>query len=190
MMKNTSLSRETSPEAAHQASDGSGQSVSKRSSTGQETVAITRTQHLIPALAILLLSMSVAYLSFTREPAAAFLFPRFIGAVMLLLALWNFARAATGVARVGVGLGTRLVLTVLPGVVIMSVFVLFAAKYFGFYAASWVAFISVYSLYDPASHLSLAVWIKRLLITTGFMAVVYGLFAMLLKVQTPRGIFF
>jgi len=78
----------------------------------------------------------------------------------------------------------------LPGVVMMTFFILFAAKYFGFYAASFVAFLSVYALYDPASHLSIASWVKRLLVTSGFMLVIYGLFALLLKVQTPRGMFF
>ncbi|MFK8082605.1 MAG: tripartite tricarboxylate transporter TctB family protein [Granulosicoccus sp.] len=150
----------------------------------------TRAQHLVPASIILALALSVAYLSFTREPAAAFLFPRFIGSVMLLLALWNFLRAVLGMARIGDGLSAHVVRNLLPGVVLMSVFALFAAKYFGFYVASWVAFFSVFSLYDPASHLAVASWVKRVLITTLFMSVIYCLFTLLLKVQTPRGLFF
>ncbi|MFK7860491.1 MAG: tripartite tricarboxylate transporter TctB family protein [Granulosicoccus sp.] len=150
----------------------------------------TRTQHLVPAIVILVLAISVAYLSFTREPADAFLFPRFIGSVMLLLAIWNFLRAVLGMARIGDGLSASAVRNLLPGVVLMSVFALFAAKYLGFYVASWLAFLSVYSLYDPASHIAIGTWGKRVLITTAFMTVIYCLFTLLLKVQTPRGLFF
>lgn len=173
-----------SPAQAARSNDSTG-------STGRANPVkpMTRLQHLIPAVVILALSLTVAYLSFTREPAAAFLFPRFISAVMLLLAVWNFIRAALGVARVGDGLSNRLLMNLLPGVALMSVFVLFAAKYFGFYAASWVAFFSVYSLYDPASHLSINSWIKRLVVTSVFMIVIYCLFSLLLKVQTPRGLY-
>lgn len=157
---------------------------------GEGGVAMNRSQHLIPAAIILILACTVAWLSFTREPAAAFLFPRLIGSVMLVLALWNFLRAASGLARVGDGLSKRAVFNFLPGTVLMSVFALFAAKFLGFYVAGWLAFLGVFSLYDPASHLRVQSWIKRLVITTGFMAVIYGLFSLLLKVQTPRGIFF
>jgi len=155
-----------------------------------ESVVTSRAQHLVPAIVILVLAMSVAFLSFTREPAEAYLFPRFIGSVMLLLAIWNFFRALLGMARVGEGLSLQAVRNLLPGVLLMSVFTLFAARYFGFYVASWLVFLSVYSLYDPASHLAIGTWIKRLLVTTAFMGVIYCLFSLLLKVQTPRGLFF
>lgn len=152
--------------------------------------ANTRLQHLVPATIIVSLAFIVAYLSFTREPADAFLFPRFIGSVMLFLAIWNFVRALLGMARIGDGLTRQVVTNVLPGVVLMTVFALFAAKYFGFYVASWFAFLSVYSVYDPASHGALSTWTRRLLVTSAFMTVIYCLFTVLLKVQTPRGLFF
>lgn len=155
-----------------------------------DSAPISRIQHLIPASAVLLLAIVVAWLSYTREPSAAFLFPRIIGSVMLVLALWNFIRALLGMARVGDGLDVRTIVNVLPGLIVMSLLVYLAARYLGFYCASWLAFLSVYALYDPASHLSGKVWIRRLLVTTGFMAVIYGLFSMLLQVQTPRGILF
>ncbi|MDG1425628.1 MAG: tripartite tricarboxylate transporter TctB family protein, partial [Paracoccaceae bacterium] len=46
------------------------------------------------------------------------------------------------------------------------------------------------SLYDPGSHTEIRTWVKRLIITAVFMVVMYGLFAKLLKVYTPREIFF
>ena len=155
-----------------------------------QAVQLTRTQHLIPAIVILALALVVAWLSFTREPASAFLFPRMIGSVMLLLAIWNFLRAFLGMARIGDGLSKRAVANLLPGLVLMALFVFFAARFFGFYVASYAAFLGIYSLYDPASHVSAATWMKRVIVTTGFMLVIYGLFTLLLKVQTPRGMFF
>lgn len=154
-----------------------------------ETMPLSRTQHLVPAAAVLVLAITVAWVSFTREPSEAFLFPRMIASVMLLLALWNFIRASLGMARVGEGLTRQEVGVIAPGLCVIVLLVYVAARYLGFYSASWLAFLSIYSLYDPASHASPAVWVKRVLITTAFLCVIYALFSLLLQVQTPRGLF-
>ena len=146
-----------------------------------------RAHHLVPAVLVLVLAGWVAWLSFTREPAGAFLFPRLIGSVMLALALWNVARAALGLSRVGDGLTLGGVATIAPGVLIMLALVLFAAKALGFYAASTLAFFALYSFYDPAPHTAWRSWARRLVVTLAFMLVIYCLFTLLLKVQTPRG---
>lgn len=152
-------------------------------------MSATRTQHLVPAIAVLGIAATVTWLSFTREPAGAFLFPRLIASVMLVLAIWNAARAALGLARVGSGITARETLTVLPGVIVMLAYVLFAAKALGFYLASFLTFVILYALYDPASHLSVRSWARRLVTAALFMLVIYALFTLLLKVQTPRGLF-
>ena len=149
-----------------------------------------RVQHLVPAIAILVLAIVVAWLSYTREPAGAFLFPRLIATVMLVLAIWNGARVALGLARVGDGLDVKEAIAILPGVIVMLVYVLIAAKWLGFYVASFATFIILFSLYDPSSHLKSGTWLRRVAIAAGFMLVMYGLFSMLLKVQTPRGLYF
>ena len=64
------------------------------------------------------------------------------------------------------------------------------AMHFGLLAALAIAFFILLSLYDPAPHTAIKSWIKRIIITACFMAVMYGLFALLLKVYTPREIFF
>lgn len=148
-----------------------------------------RAQYVVPALIVLALAGTVAYLSFTREPVEAFLFPRLIAVVMLTLATWNFIRAARGVSRVGDGLSLKSMLTIAPGIVVLGVYVFFAAEYLGFYVSSTIAFFLLFSLYDPASHTQLRSWVRRIIITALFMLVIYALFALLLKVQTPRGIF-
>lgn len=153
-------------------------------------MSATRTQHLVPGALILLLAAVVTWLSFSREPAEAFLFPRLIASVMLVLALWNFLRAVLGLAKVGNGVSAAQVIALLPGLVVMLVYAFYGAKTFGFYTASAATFIVLYALYDPAPHSSLRAWAKRIIVTGGFMTVIYLLFALLLKVQTPRGLFF
>ncbi|MEE9333692.1 MAG: tripartite tricarboxylate transporter TctB family protein [Granulosicoccaceae bacterium] len=152
-------------------------------------MSANRAQHIVPAILVLLLAGTVAWISFTREPADAYLFPRLIAGAMLILATWNFIRAAAGLAKVGGGVNAKELLAILPGLLVMVVFVFFAAKKLGFYVASITAFFVLYSLYDPSPHTKPMVWLKRVVISLMFMAVIYGLFTLLLKVQTPRGMF-
>lgn len=150
----------------------------------------SRYQHIIPAGIVLLLAGVVTWLSFTQEPAESFLFPRVISVVFIVLAAWNFLRAVTGLAKVGSGLTAEIAKNVLPGLVVMAIFVFWAAKAVGFYVSSTLAFFIIYSLYDPVAMSSGKDWGKRIIITAAFMAVIYCLFALILQVQTPRGIFF
>ena len=145
-------------------------------------------QHVATATGILLSAIAVVWFSFMGEPVEAFLFPRILSVVMLGLAAWNAYRAWSGLARVGVGLGGQEFNYMLPGLVVSLALVFFCAKFIGFYTASAVSFFIVYSVYDPTPITSLTSWIKRLAITAGFMLVIYLLFAVLLQVQTPRGL--
>ncbi len=149
----------------------------------------SRIQHVIPGALILAIALLVTYLSFTEEPAEAFLFPRIISVAFVGLAIWNFIRAAGGMAKVGRGVALQDAKNLLPGLIVMLILVFWAAKALGFYVSATIAFFTVYSIYDPAPHSSAKDWIKRAVITAVFMAVIYSLFALLLKVQTPRGMF-
>lgn len=150
----------------------------------------SRTQHRIASAVILAVALLVGWLSFTQEPAEAFLFPRLISVFFMLFAAWNFLRAALGLSKVGEGLSGGTALAIAPGVIVMLVYVFWAAKTLGFYASSTAAFFILYTLYDPAPLSDGRAWAKRIIVTAIFMAVIYGLFALLLKVQTPRGIWF
>lgn len=147
-------------------------------------------EHRLASGAILIVACWVAYISFTGEPVEAFLFPRIISVVMLALAAWNFVRAVTGVSRVGEGVSLALAKTIAPGLAVVLIYIFFAAKLLGFYVASFVAFVVIYAVYDPAAHNQINSWVKRMATAIIFVAIMYGLFAMLLKVQTPRGMFF
>ena len=151
---------------------------------------LPRNQHIIASGFVAAVGISVAYISYTQEPAAAFLFPRMISTVFAVLAIWTFGKAVMGRSKVGQGLSAGDMKNILPGLAVSLVFIFWAAKGLGFYTASTITFFILLSLYDPAPHGEMRTWIKRIIITAGFLAVMYGLFAALLNVYTPREIFF
>ncbi len=79
---------------------------------------------------------------------------------------------------------------ILPGLVVMVILVFIAAPGLGFYTGATLAFLAVYTIYDPVPLTSGKGWLRRVAVTLGFMAVIYALFSVLLRVQTLRGLFF
>ncbi|WP_300060017.1 tripartite tricarboxylate transporter TctB family protein [uncultured Roseobacter sp.] len=151
---------------------------------------LPRSQHIIASGLIAAVGLTVAAISFTQEPADAFVFPRLISSVFAVLAIWTFGKAVLGRSKVGNGLSAQAMRNLLPGLMVMGIYVYWAAKALGFYTSTTIAFFVLLSLYDPAPHGRLATWLKRAAITAGFMAVIYGLFALLLNVFTPKEILF
>ncbi len=151
---------------------------------------LPRNQHIIASGVVAAVGIWVTYVSYTQEPAAAFLFPRMISTVFVVLALWTFGKAVMGRSKVGAGLSAQAMKNIAPGLIVALIYIFWAAKGLGFYTASTITFFILLSLYDPAPHAEPRTWIKRIIITTGFLAVMYGLFAVLLNVYTPREIFF
>jgi hypothetical protein len=148
-----------------------------------------RLQHLLPNAIVTALAAVVTWISFTQEPAAAYLFPRLISVFMLIMAVWSLARAVLGISRVGTGLTAEVALNLAPGVALILIYVFWAAKTLGFYTASTIAFLLLFTIYDPTPITSLRGWAKRIVITAAFMAVMYALFTLLLQVQMPRGLY-
>lgn len=151
---------------------------------------LPRTQHIVASGVIALVGVSVAYISYTQQPADAFIFPRLISTVFAVLAIWTFGKAILGRTKVGNGLSGEAMRNLAPGLIVTLIYVYWAAKGLGFYTATAIAFFILLSLYDPAPHTQVKLWVKRASITAGFMAVMYGLFAQVLYVFTPREIFF
>lgn len=150
---------------------------------------IPREQHIVASALILAGGIAVAWASFTAAPAEAYLFPRLISAVWVLLAAWTFGKAVLRRTRVGPGLHMPTMLRILPGLVVMVLYVFWAAEVLGFYTGGALAFFAIVSLYDPAPHRAPASWLRRVVITAGFMAAMYLLFGTLLAVYTPQGMF-
>ena len=151
---------------------------------------MNRTQHIISSGLVAFVGLWVCGISYTQQPAEAFLFPRLISSVFVALALWTFGKAIMGWSKVGNGVSARAFMQMLPGLLVAILYVFWAAKGLGFYTATSICFFILLSLYDPAPHTEPRNWIKRLIILGVFMVVIYGLFAKLLKVYTPREIFF
>jgi hypothetical protein len=153
-------------------------------------LSLPRIQHIVASGCVLAVGAWVTYLSYTQQPAEAFLFPRLISTVFLVLAAWTFAKACMGWTKVGAGVSGRAFARMLPGLIVMLVYVFWAAKALGFYTETAITFFILFSLYDPAPHGSAKSWIKRVVATGCFILVMYMLFAVLLKVFTPREVFF
>ena len=151
---------------------------------------MNRTQHIISSGLVAFIGLWVCGISYTQQPAEAFLFPRLISSVFVTLALWTFGKAIMGWSKVGNGVSARAFMQMLQGLLVAILYVFWAAKGLGFYTATSICFFILLSLYDPAPHTEPRSWIKRLIISGVFMVVIYGLFAKLLKVYTPREIFF
>ncbi len=150
---------------------------------------MSRMQHIIPSGIIALVGIWIAYVSFTQQPAEAFLFPRLISVVFVALSLWTFGKALMGWSRVGQGVSLELAKTVAPGMIVAFAYIFWGAKTLGFYAAASIAVFVLISWYDGKPMMAISSWIRRVLITVLIIAVLYGLFAQLLSVYTPRGMF-
>lgn len=151
---------------------------------------MTRWQHVVPSGLVALVGLWACWISYTQEPAAAFLFPRLISTVFAVLALWTFGKAVMGLSKVGDGVSFPMLRNMAPGLALLLVYVFWAAPTLGFYTASGAAFFILYSVYDPAPHDAVRSWGKRIGGTAVFVAVMYGLFAMVLNVFTPPEILF
>ncbi|HAD28154.1 MAG TPA: hypothetical protein DCF96_05760 [Rhodobacteraceae bacterium] len=147
---------------------------------------MNRLEHAIPAGVIMLVGLWVAWISFTQNPAEAFLFPRLISTIFLTLSIWTFVAAWVKPSEVNATISATTWMNILPGLIIGAICVFWMGKAFGFYTASIITVFTLISYYDPAPHRQISSWIKRILITAGFIAVMYLLFAMLLGVFTPR----
>jgi asparagine N-glycosylation enzyme membrane subunit Stt3 len=146
-------------------------------------------QHKISSGLVALIAILVCYVSFTSQPSEAYLFPRVISVFFLVLALWTFVKALMGRSRAGNGLSVEMFKNMMPGVIVSAIYIFWAAKSVGFYVSTTVAFFLLVSLYDPSPNSEPKTWIKRVVITVGFIAVMYALFAKILVVYTPRGMF-
>lgn len=61
---------------------------------------MNRTQHIISSGLVAFVGLWVCGISYTQQPAEAFLFPRLISSVFVALALWTFGKAIMGWSKV------------------------------------------------------------------------------------------
>lgn len=147
---------------------------------------MTRLAQVLPSGLVAGVGLWAAWVSWTAEPAAAFLFPRIISTVFVALALWTFARELAGWSQTGPGITRAMAGRIAPGLAVLLVYVFWAAKAVGFYTATAAAVFLLLALYDPAPHREARSWARRLAVTVGFVALLYVLFAEVIGVYTPR----
>jgi hypothetical protein len=146
-------------------------------------------QHRISSGVIAVIAVWVCWISYTQKPAEAFLFPRVIATLFMALAIWTFIKALLGRTKTGNGLSLQAAKNMAPGIVIAGIYIFWAAKALGFYVSGTIVFFMLLSFYDPAANNEPKTWIRRVIITAGFITIMYALFALVLKVYTPRGMF-
>ncbi|MDE0384860.1 MAG: tripartite tricarboxylate transporter TctB family protein [Defluviicoccus sp.] len=149
-----------------------------------------RFQRTAAAAIILAVACWIAFVSFDVEDPQPYLFPQLFSGFMVVLALVVVFRAARGLDRTAAGVAGRTFRNIAPGLAVMLIYVFLLAEWLGFYAAAFLAMLVLYSLYDPNPHRSVRSWAVRLAVTSGFIAVIYAVFAQGLKVHTPEGALF
>jgi hypothetical protein len=148
-----------------------------------------RTQQTIVAAGILALGCWVAYVSFAVEDPQPYLFPQLIAVLMVVLAALSLLRAVRGGNRTGAGVSGAQFLRIAPLLAMMLLYIFVLAPKLGYYLGATIAFFAIYTLYDPNPHVKPKTWLVRTAVTAGFIAVIYTVFALGLRVQTPRGLF-
>jgi len=136
----------------------------------------------IGALALSLVLYALGYFVANRE---AYLFPRLIAIGMSLCALAILVsewRASPAKDHRDPSRWTGL----LPALGIFAVYLLIAED-LGFYASALAAFFALASVYAP-NRIAARAALKRMGVALAFTAAMYAIFALLLKVQTPRGL--
>lgn len=160
------------------------------SGTAPAPAVAGRLQQSVAALTILAVACWIAIVSFDVEDPQPYLFPQLFSGIMVALCLMALLRALRGRNRTGAGIGRQQFLNIAAGLAAMLVYVFALAEWLGFYSAAFFAMLTLYSLYDPQPHNKVRTWAVRLTVTVGFVAVIYVVFALGLKVQTPQGILF
>jgi hypothetical protein len=56
-------------------------------------ITLPRLQHIIGSGIVAAVGATVCYISYTQTPSEAFLFPRLIATVFVVLAMWTFIKA-------------------------------------------------------------------------------------------------
>ncbi len=130
---------------------------------------------------IMILSILLAIASFGAGNPEAYLFPRIITSIMLLLSVLllvfyfyekNYQIETINISR-------------LSPILILIIFFIFTGEYLGFYFSTSIIFFTICYLYFPQKKDAKKL-LFFLLVGACFMTTIYFLFSFLLKVQVPR----
>jgi len=138
-------------------------------------------KNLTTVIITLILSILLAFVSFTGGASEAYLFPRIITSIMLLLSVlllaFHFYEKNYQIETINI--------SKLSPILILIIFFIFTGEYLGFYFSTSIIFLTVCYFYFPQKK-DVKKLLLILLIGTCFMTTIYFLFSFLLKVQVPR----
>lgn len=141
----------------------------------------------ITAAVALAAAIGLYWLAASAGNPEAYLFPRIIAASMGVLAiaglLGTFSRHGAATAPIRVVIPWR---STIPAVAILVGY-RWALEALGFYSATFAAFLLIVSIYAPDRRSPRAI-VRRVAVAAAFTGVLYGLFAIALRVQTPSGL--
>ena len=139
----------------------------------------------LTSLASVVLGILLYWAATGASNSQAYLFPRILALAMIVigvamaLAEW----APTPLARKDSG--AIPLATLWPALVVFVLYML-AAPRIGFYLSSALAFVALGVVYSPAESTARAAT-RCVPVSLAFLAVLYAVFALLLRVQMPRG---
>jgi len=136
--------------------------------------------NLASVIFILLISIMLAYASFSGKQSEAYLFPKIITSVMIILSSLSlvvyFFDKTKKMAEINI--------SKLSIYLISIILFIFFGEILGFYFLTIILFLTVCYFYSERK--SFKIIIYNILITSLFMLFIYFLFSILLKVQVPR----
>jgi hypothetical protein len=136
---------------------------------------------------VLATAIGLYWLASSAGNPEAYLFPRIIaggmGVLAIAILLATFGRLAATAVPTRVAIPWR---STIPA---LAIFVGYrwALEALGFYSATFAAFLLIVSIYAP-DRASVRAFVTRVAVSAAFTGVLYGLFAVALRVQTPRGL--
>ena len=140
----------------------------------------------LTAFGALLVALGLYALSALPENSEAYLFPRLIGIGMAIFAVALIVASFFSAAE-DQPIQSVPWLVIAPGLAVFVAY-LYAVEVLGFYVSAFVAFFAIITIYAPERR-SLRGWGNRSCVAILFIGAIYAIFGLLLKVQTPTGVF-
>lgn len=138
----------------------------------------------------LLLAVVLYISAATQEAEAAYQFPRLLAICMIIIALGMLIAAWRRMPEGGHTAATNISWDKLWPAFAVLVIYLGIMEFVGFYISSLVVFFVLSTLYGPRLDLAPARLTRLVGTALAFMGVLYVIFAVFLRVQTPRGLLF
>jgi hypothetical protein len=142
------------------------------------------------AVYALIVSALFTFLAFYNTDAETYLFPRIIAIALailsLILLISNSGIGAKKTEESTEGVNLR---DIWPGLLVGLLFLLLLET-LGFYMSSFLAFLSILLLYGKRKALDVEAFTIKVVVSSGFMIILFLLFWNGLHVRTPTGWFF